>query len=148
VPSVTGRLGFGSLDVDGSAGEHDGREGEEPGVGCLGSIWATVRSAVVSCKAAGEGDDPFWLAISERTCGVTDAAKSPALTRLERATILLLVALRAAAAATVARAARPIEPPICWPTLSAAEAIPESVSRTPATVVIVIGTKMKPRYEC
>ena len=81
-------------------------------------IWATVCSAVVSCKAAGEGDDPVWLAIRERTCGITDAAKSPALTRLERAAILLLVALRAAAAATVAGTGRPIEPPICWPTLS------------------------------
>jgi hypothetical protein len=82
-----------------------------------------VCSAVVSCKAAGEGDDPVWLAIRERTCGITDAGKSPALTRLEKAAILLLVALRAAAAATVARAARPIEPPICWPTLSVAQAI-------------------------
>jgi len=118
-----------------------------PALVAWAEIWATVCSAVVSCKAAGEGDDPVWLAIRERTCGITDAAKSPALTRLERAAILLLVALRAAAAATDARAARPIEPPICWPTSSVAEAIPESVSRTPATVVIVIGTKMKPRYE-
>ena len=38
-----------------------------PALVAWAEIWATVCSAVVSCKAAGEGDDPVWLAIRERT---------------------------------------------------------------------------------
>jgi hypothetical protein len=46
--------------------------------------------------------------------------------------------------ATVPMAARPIAPPICWPTLSTPEAAPCSSLRTCETTMSVIGTNMSP----
>jgi hypothetical protein len=64
--------------------------------------------------------------------------------------MLLLVALRAAAAATVARAARPIEPPICWPIRKCQNSRPVASSAVPmlqiSSSMLRCGPGSQPRH--
>ena len=84
------------------------------------------------------------MARRELTCAITLSGSCPTRTLWRSASRLLLAAEWPAVAAAVARTARPMEPPTCWPTFSVADAIPASVSRTPVTAVMVMGTKMNP----
>ena len=51
----------------------------------------------------------------------------------------------AALEASVLSSAVPIEPPICWPVLTIAEATPASRGSTPSVAVLIAGAMIRPR---